>query len=305
MQEVNFLLTGSSGFFGKIIERILSPTHSIYTLSRSPASNCSCDLSAGVPELNQDIRFINVIHAAAKAHVIPKNQKQAEEFIQVNFQATIYLTQALEKLRALPERFVFISTVAVYGKEQGEQIAEDQALLGDTPYAKSKILAEEYLTTWCSGHAVQLTILRLPLLVGINPPGNLGAIIRWMQRRLYVGMGSGNAKRSMVLAEDVAKFIPHIMMIGGVFNLTDGYNPSIREVEKTIANRMGRNAPVRVPEALIRSIAWVGDLLGAWFPVNSNRYRKLICSLTFSDEKARKLAGWNPRPVLDNLQVGE
>ena len=45
-----------------------------------------------------------------------------------------------------PKALVFISTVAVYGCESGELITEEHPLEGETPYAKSKILAEEYLT---------------------------------------------------------------------------------------------------------------------------------------------------------------
>lgn len=303
MQEIDFLLTGSSGFLGRIIKKTLLPDYSIYTLDRSTSSDCTSDLSKGVPPLKQELRIQSVIHAAGKAHVIPKNDKQAEEFLQVNLQGTIYLTRALEKLSHLPERFIFISTVAVYGKEEGSSINEDHPLTGNTPYAKSKIMTEEFLTKWCAHNQVRLTILRLPLLVGANPPGNLGTIIRWMRRGFYVGVGAGNAKRSMVLAEDVAKFVPIISKTGGTYNLTDGYNPSILEIENAIAKQIRRVTPIRLPEGLVRLAARAGDLLGAWFPLNSIRYKKLTSSLTFSDAKARQLAGWNPRPVIHNLQL--
>lgn len=55
---------------------------------------------------------------------------------------------ALENV-GVPKALIFISTVAVYGCEFGEQITEEHTLNGTTPYAKSKIMAEEYLTNWC------------------------------------------------------------------------------------------------------------------------------------------------------------
>ena len=50
---------------------------------------------------------------------------------------------ALEKV-GVPKALVFISTVAVYGRDFGELITELHPLNGNTPYAKSKIMAEKY-----------------------------------------------------------------------------------------------------------------------------------------------------------------
>src|SRR5688572_29820082 len=191
MQEIDYLLTGASGFFGQIIKKTLLPDYSLYTLGRSPSSDCIVDLASETPELKNDFRVKCVIHAAGKAHVLPKNETEAEEFFQVNFPGTVHLAEALEKLNRLPQNFVFISTVAVYGLEEGTSISEDHPLTGDTPYARSKIQAEAFLIKWCEQKHVRLTILRLPLLVGPNPPGNLGAIIRFIRKGLYVGIGAG------------------------------------------------------------------------------------------------------------------
>jgi GlcNAc-P-P-Und epimerase len=301
MQEIDYLLTGSSGFFGQVIKKTLLPDYSLYTLGRSPSSDCITNLATEVPPLKNDLHIKCVIHAAGKAHVIPKNENEAREFFNVNFQGTVHLTQALEKLNRLPESFVFISTVAVYGSDEGTSISEEHPLNGNTPYAKSKMEAEAFLIKWCDQKQVRLTILRLPLLVGPNPPGNLGAILRFIRKGLYVGIGAGHAKKSMVLTEDVVRFIPLVSKVGGIFNLTDGHHPSMVEIENAIAQEMGKRSPRRLPEGLIKLVAQTGDVLGSWFPLNSLRYQKLTSSLTFSDAKARQLAGWNPRPVLHNL----
>jgi len=63
------------------------------------------------------------------------------------------IVKALENA-GIPRVIVFISTVAVYGCEFGENIDEDHPLKGDSPYAKSKIMAETYLTEWCQKHDV-------------------------------------------------------------------------------------------------------------------------------------------------------
>ena len=75
--------------------------------------------------------------------------------------------------------------VLPYGCEYGELIDENHPLDGDSPYAKSKIMAEEYLTKWCLDHQVRLGILRPSLLAGKNAPGNLGAMVNGVKKGFY------------------------------------------------------------------------------------------------------------------------
>ena len=74
----------------------------------------------------------------------PKTKAEKQAFFDVNLQGTKNLCAALER-RGVPRAFIFISTVAVYGCEYGEEITEEYPLGGKTPYAMSKRLAEEFL----------------------------------------------------------------------------------------------------------------------------------------------------------------
>lgn len=135
---------------------------------------------------------------------------------------------------------------------------------------------------------------RLPLLVGDNPPGNLGAIIKAIRNGYYFNINGGKAMKSMVLAEDVAKFIPTIAPIGGIYNLTDGVHPSFYQLSLAISKKRIYNLPL----FLARMVAKFGDLYGYKAPLNSIKLDKLISDLTFDDSKAR-IMGWNPRHVLE------
>lgn len=94
---------------------------------------------------------------------------------------------ALEQ-SGIPKAFIFISSVAVYGCDSGENITEEHSLDGTTPYALSKIKAEKYLEGWCIMHNVKLSILRPSLIAGPNPPGNLGAMIRGIRNGKYLSI---------------------------------------------------------------------------------------------------------------------
>lgn len=297
---IDYLLTGASGFLGRELVNVLSPVATVRTLGRV-GCDVNCDLAREAP-LFQDA-FKTVVHAAGRAHVVPRSEQEANMFFAVNEIGTRNLLRGLEVSGSIPETFVFVSTVAVYGLETGEEINEDQPLRPVTPYGKSKAAAENLLVEWCAQKGVVLTILRLPLLVGAQAPGNLGQLVRLMKKGLYLGIGSGAARKSMVLASDVAQLIPQVTHRGGVFHLTDGHHPSMHELEAAIATRLGRRRPLRLPDKLVSTMAKLGDLFGATAPINTDKFHKLTRSLTFSDEKIRKLGIWHPQKVVDNLPL--
>jgi nucleoside-diphosphate-sugar epimerase len=295
---MNILLTGSNGFFGKIILSHLSNSNVLWGLSRI-GSDYNCYLEKQVPKFN--LQFDLVIHAAGKAHSFSNKRKDSNDFYLVNVVGTQNLLEGLGK-SGIPKYFVFISSVSVYGKDFGSGIDEDAPLLAMDPYGLSKIQAEKVILDWCKKHNVIYTILRLPLLVGQNPPGNLGAMINGIQKGYYFNIAGGNAKKSMVLAEDVAKSILKVAEIGGIFNLTDGYHPSFLELSNHISYQLSKGKPVNLPLWFVNMIAKLGDLLGNNSPINSNKLKKIISNLTFDDSRAREVFGWNPTPVLKGFK---
>ena len=139
--------------------------------------------------------------------------------------------------------------------------------------------------------------------MGPIPPGNLGEMIKGIQNGYYFNIGGGKAKKSMVLAEDVAKSILKVAEIGGIYNLTDGYHPSFCELSINISFQLGKSRPRNLPLWLAKGLALIGDLLGAKTPFNSNKLHKITSDLTFDDSKAREAFGWNPTPVLEGFEI--
>ncbi|WP_069660390.1 NAD-dependent epimerase/dehydratase family protein [Arcticibacter eurypsychrophilus] len=299
---MKILLTGATGFLGNIILKTLS----LYDFSVVVRNHYDtvytciiCDLSKNVPTLPLvDI----VIHAAGKAHSFPKNNAERDEFYNINVSGTRNLLEGLE-LSGLPKSFVFISTVAVYGCDCGTLIPEDRELLAKDTYGQSKIRAEELIQSWCKKNNVICSILRLPLIAGANPKGNLGSMIRGIKNGYYLDIDGGRAKKSIVLAEDIALIIPKVALIGGVFNLTDGQHPSFIELSSLIAFQLGRSMPYNIPLWVARVIAKLGDLMGKGIPLNSPRLKKITSDLTFDDSKAFKVLGWRPTAVLKGFKI--
>lgn len=127
---------------------------------------------------------------------------------------------------------VFISTVAVYGCEYGELITENHPLNGDTPYAKSKIMAEKYLIKWSKEQNVTLSILRPSLLAGKDAPGNLGAMVNGIKKGYYMNIAGGKVVKSILMAEDIANILPALVKKGGIYNVCDTRATFIRGIIK-------------------------------------------------------------------------
>lgn len=289
------LITGANGFLGGYIKKVYSDSH-FHTLGQSKCTY-NHNVSIDVPQFSCDYKTI--IHSAGKAHSIPRNDKEVKAFFDVNVIGTKNILVGIENSGSFPNSFIFISTVAVYGKENGENINEDSPLLAKDPYGLSKIQAEQVVLDWCKKNNVTCTILRLPLLVGENPPGNLGAMIRAIKKGYYFNIGGGLARKSMVLAEDVADIIVKASEIGGIYNLTDGNHPSFYELSTALAIKNGKSKPFNMPYSIAKGISLIGDVFGSKFPLNSTKLKKITSDLTFDDTKAREVFGWKPRSVID------
>jgi len=281
------LITGHNGFLGQYIDEAFKDDNQ-QTLGLKTIVK---DISS-LFKIEQ--QFERVVHCAGLAH---KKAKNDDHMFAVNLQGTVQLCKALES--ALPEQFVFISTVAVYGLEEGTNVNEQFPLLGSTAYAKSKIEAEAYLSKWCSEKGVKLCILRLPLIVGVNPPGNLGKMLAGLKKGTYHRIGKGRARKSMVLAEDIANLIVEKKNAEGVYNLTDGVHPSFYELERHICKELGLKMPWPLPFWPIWFLSKIGNFIPKW-PLNSTLLTKLTKNLIFDDTKAQKELNWSPQQVILN-----
>jgi len=294
------LFTGASGFLGYNIRPLLEMTYDVHTIGLTDDDDIKYNLAKDVPPINT--HYDVVLHAAGKAHTVPKTEAEKQVFYDVNYQGTVNLCAALEKVGA-PNALIFISTVAVYGCEYGDLITEEHPLEGSSPYAESKIMAEKYLTDWCSSHHVKLGILRPSLLAGKNAPGNLGAMVNGIRKGFYMNIAGGKVVKSVLMAEDIARLVPLLEEKGGVYNVCDTRQPSFGEISMSVAKQLGKGKPLNIPYWMAWCMAKVGDLLGNKAPINSYKLEKMTKSLTFSNEKARRELGWVPLDVLENYKI--
>jgi len=307
---MRYLLTGGKGFLGSYIaDHLASSGQEVTIATRNPTGDHQiiADFERDILEIpNKTEGFDFVVHAAGKAHIVPKTEEEKKAFFKVNVDGTLLLLSQLEKLPQLPLGIVFISSVGVYGRNEGKEIEETEPLASMEPYGLSKIQAEQILLDWGLKNKVPIGIARLPLIVGKNAPGNLGSMLKGIKTGRYFRLGKGDARKSMVWAGDVAAIIPKLAEKGGTYNLTDGVHPCFADLEDAITDSLKLKHVKTMPMAL----AWLAGLAGTTIqkvidkrmPISLDMVNKITQSLTFSDKKARKELGWNPTPVLTHIK---
>lgn len=289
----SILVTGSSGFLGRHLVAFFETKGILVDQLSRRQGMYTCDIRYQIPTIKKEYDL--VIHAAGIAHIRASN----EEYFKINYLGTQNLLESLKQ--STPKQFVYISSILVYGRNKGIDLGEDTKLAGTSAFARSKIMAEEAIRQWSKESGVPCLILRLPLLSGTNPPGNLGSMIKAIRKGYYFRIGNGTSRKSMLGISDLAELMCRIDMVNGTYNLTDGYHPALREIDNYIGKLFGRKIH-SIPDTAIRVLAKIGDVLRV-LPINSDRYAKLNSTLTFSDNKARKDLNWNPRPALESLKI--
>lgn len=279
---------------------MLSCQYDVSTLGIETSNDYSINLANEIPNLK--CQYDVVFHAAGKAHIVPRSEADCQSFFDINFHGTENICAALEK-NGLPRAFIFVSTVAVYGCEKGNDIGEDHPLDGDSSYARSKIMAELFLENWCKEHGVVLSIIRPSLIAGKCPPGNLGRMIDGISKGRYLSISGGHCRKSILMVDDLAILIPKLADRGGVYNICNDENPSFSELESIMAFQLGKRKPIVIPRFLARMLACFGNIVGPRFPFNSNTFEKMTSSLTFSNQKAKSQLNWQPKSVVDNFVI--
>jgi nucleoside-diphosphate-sugar epimerase len=285
-------LTGHTGFLGSYLKDVLlGQGIDVLGLGRGSDSDWHFDLGSGVNDFPRGYASEGngplglVIHAAGLAHRVPKTEVEKQQFFDINVEGTRRLLCALKDSGNVPKRFVFISTIAVYGEPMDADVCvppypgeADLEQLDLTPYGLSKWKAEQLVQDWCRQEGVEATIWRLPLIVGENAPGNLGAMEKAIRKGYYFRIGNSYERmRYYVRIEELATRVLALLdgkaAESGTFNVISG-EKSYGDFEDEIASKYSKKVR-SIPLWIVRLAAKVGDVLPG-FPLNSYRLKKLL-----------------------------
>lgn len=162
---------------------------------------------------NDDQKFFKIlsevdiiIHLAALVH---KPKAPENEYFKVNHLGTKNLIESFVKYSlSKRKQFIFVSTVSVYGDYKSDMYKEDDICIPQTPYAKSKLLAEQEIQKFAALHNMPFTIFRPATIYCMHDKGNIGKLIKMIKYyHFFVVFGKGDNLKSFVYIKDVAMLI--------------------------------------------------------------------------------------------------
>lgn len=260
-------VTGASGFVGRnLVGALEEAGFAVIPVSRTYIAHPSWRAS---PPLDRDVDPAewkevlkgadSVVHAAARAHVMHEFMTDPlDAFRRVNRDGVI--TMAKGAAAAKVRRIVFLSTVKVLGETTAGRAPFDN---GDAPrpvdpYALSKAEGERALGALSQELALELLVLRPPLVYGPGVEGNLRTLMRLTARGLWFPFGtiSGN-RRSMISTANLSSAIIAALRapsdVRGPLLVSDGVDLSTRALLIHLATARGCGPRlVNIPAGLLR-----------------------------------------------------
>jgi nucleoside-diphosphate-sugar epimerase len=236
-----------------------------------------------------------VIHLAAAQH--EANVPDAY-FFDVNVGGTRTLLDAARQARV--ERFVYGSTIGVYGEWTGETLDERSPPKPMNVYGRSKLAAEETVKQFAP--ELPVSIVRISETYG---PGDfrLRKLFRAVNRGRFRIIGSGQNRRQAIHVADLVRGLllaaTHPAAVGETFVLAGQETMTTVEMVEHVARALGRPPPrMRVPLLPFLAAAIVMEKtlspLGIQPPLHRRRLDFFRKSFVFSTEKAQRVLGYRP-----------
>ena len=298
------LVTGACGFIGShLVEKLLDEGYGVRAFIYYNSFNSWGWLDT-FPEnkLKEieifvgDIRDLNgvrksmedideVFHLAALV-AIPFSYHSPDSYVDTNIKGTLNVLQAARDLET--ERVLVTSTSEVYGTAQYVPIDEKHPFQGQSPYSATKIGADRLAESFYRSFDMPVTIVRPFNTYG--PRQSARAVIPTIISQLLAGeegikLGSLTPTRDFNFVGDVVdgfiKVAKSDRTIGEEINIATQQEISIEQLAKKIINKINPGAKIICGEERLRpEKSEVNRLLG-------------------SNEKIRKLIGWEPKYTLE------
>lgn len=241
-----------------------------------------------------------VVHLAAHVHVMKKSSARAlTEFHRVNTAGTEQLARAA--VRAGVRRFIYLSSAGVNGRStNGRPFTETDVPHPHDAYTMSKWAAEQKLQTIANDSALEIAIIRPPIVYGPGEPGNFMRLVRLVDSGLPLPFGVIQGRRSLIYVRNLVNAIitcaKHPGAAGQTFLVSDGEDVSTLELIYRVADALGRRATlIPFPLSCLRVL---GRLTG-----KSKQLNALLASLVIDSSRIRRELAWNPPcSMADGLQ---
>lgn len=277
------LVTGADGFIGShLVERLAESGARVraFCLYNSPGSRGWLDdlapaLADRVEYVFGDVRDpgltatacegVDVVFHLAALVAIPYSYHAPESFVETNVRGTLNVLEGARRGGA--RRFVQVSTSEVYGTPTTVPIRETHPLRAQSPYAASKIGADQLALSYHDSFGVPVTVIRPFNTYG--PRQSTRAVLPTILVQLLSGateiaLGRLDPRRDLTFVLDTVDGMIRAGATPGVegqtIQLGTGSSLSVKDIFETACRVLAVRATVREDPRLLRpeaSEVWV------------------------------------------------
>jgi NAD dependent epimerase/dehydratase len=292
-------VTGADGFVGShLAEELVRAGHEVRAFVYYNSFNSWGWLDAAPPEILKaidvfagDIRDASGVRLAMKGvegvvHLaaligIPYSYESPESYVDTNVRGTVNVLQAAREVDA--GRVIHTSTSEVYGTAQFVPITEAHPLRAQSPYAATKIAADQMAYSFYASFGLPVVIARPFNIYG--PRQSARAVIPTIVTQIASGqrqikLGATSPTRDFNYVRDTVAGLSAALLsdqgLGEVVNIGSNFEISIEDTARLIADVMAAEVDIVADEARLR-------------PENSEVER-----LWADNSKAEQLFGWRP-----------
>lgn len=273
---MKILITGASGFIGSfIVEEALKRGLDTWAAIRKSSSRewlqderihfieLNLASKAQLVEQLRDQNFDYVVHAAGVTKCLNK-----ADFHRINTEGTKNLAEALLEVGMPLKRFVFVSSLSIFGaiKEQQpyEAICENDSPQPNTEYGRSKLAAE---------HCLETLAKRLPYII-LRPTGVYGPrekdyfiMAKSIKQHSDFAVGYKRQDITFVYVSDVVQAVFLALEKGEngrKYFLSDGEVYQSATFSNLIHEALGRPWWIRItaPVWVLRIVTFLGEYIG-------------------------------------------
>jgi UDP-glucose 4-epimerase len=293
------LVTGASGFVGRHLARVLARNGWAVRRAVRTSSGRDDEVLVGsigpATDWQRALAGVDaVVHLAARVH--HQHEEHAVELYRnVNIEGTLQLARSAAK--AGVRNFVFVSTVLVHGRSNNSAVPfrESDLLTPRGLYGMSKAAAEAGLKALAQGGAMNITVVRPPLVYGFGAKGNFKMLTKAIGLGVPLPFAGIRNRRAFLAVENLTSFIQYRLAHPAgefdIFLVADAEQVSTPEFVRRLASAAGKSP---------RLFSMPSPLLGSLLKATGRKEigESLLGSLELDLSKAASI-GWQPRVSLD------
>ncbi len=301
MTERTVLITGATGAIGPaLVTKLIQTGYHVRTLGRHSApsvGNYAMHISGSITDIETVIRAMSgidiVFHLAALLHIENPIPELEAEYQHVNVEGTRLLTE--QAAQSGVQRFVYFSTVKVYGIHQRQPVTEEYPLQPKTMYARTKYEGELAAR---SESGLETSILRLSPVYGPRVKGSWARMIRSIERNRFMPIGSLRNVHSLTHVDDIARaavlVAENSQAANQVYNLVGHESPTLHQILTAIYASYGNQIPpIHIPASVAYAGAFTAEkileTMGKRSSLPVDALRQLLEDEAYSGAKLRQL----------------